>query len=243
MKTETIIVNDFKVELPIGLPEVMDTPVRDSYQTFLKESTNDVRRHLTCAATLLPTKMVGRFGGNVLHAFGGLGATAQILDQCSPKLHHTFWERDPVCVEFLQGRYEDVHLVKNSFDLFQETDLDQFDILLMDMSVGTIKTKGVKEMWSKIREWLHPYPNSKRFVWFTDTACHKMHLNWMTYAKDFSGIPLGGPTAEEYMRGYARWLENHHGITVSAAMREAGEVYAIAEPFRGDNRFTDIPYV
>ena len=34
MKIETLSVNGFSIELPIGLEEVMDTPVRDSYQTF-----------------------------------------------------------------------------------------------------------------------------------------------------------------------------------------------------------------
>lgn len=241
LATLTLDVNNirFNIELPLGLPEVLDTKVRDSYQTFLKASTNDVRRHLTCAATLLPPKVMGTRALRVLHAFGGLGATAQILDQCNPCLTHTFWERDPVCVEFLCSRYDDVIKVEDSFKLFPEANLEKYDILLMDMSVGTIKTKGVKEMWDKIAPWLQNEP--ERFVWFTDTACHKIHLNWDRYGKDFD-IPLAEPTAEAYLKSYSNWMENHHKMTVTAAMREAGEIYAIVEAMPA-KRFSSIPYV
>ena len=185
--------------------------------------------------------MVGKDGVRILHAFGGLGATAQILDQCAKDLKHTFWERDPVCVEFLEKRYSDVHPIKDSFTWFQTADLEQFDILLMDMSVGTIKTKGVKEMWAKISNWLSG-DKTGRFVWFTDTACHKIHLNWTRYNLDF-GVGVAAPTAEAYLEAYCRWLEGMYNITVTAAMREAGEIYAVVVPFNGSNRFVEIPYV
>jgi hypothetical protein len=240
MNLSTLSVCGFNIELPIGLPEVLDTKVRDSYQTFLKESTNDVRRHLTCAATLLPPMMKGRDGQRVLHCFGGLGATAQILDQCAKGLKHEFWERDPVCVEFLCSRYDNVLPVDDTFKLFPVTDLSSVDILLMDMSVGTIKTKGVKEMWGKIAEWMLDHPD--RFVWFTDTACHKIHLNWDRYGKDFD-TPLPEPTAEAYLNCYSSWLERIHGMTITAAMREAGEIYAIVQRHTGHSRFKEIPYV
>jgi hypothetical protein len=108
------------------------------------------------------------------------------------------------------------------------------------MSVGTIKTKGVKEMWGKIAEWMLDHPD--RFVWFTDTACHKIHLNWDRYGKDFD-TPLPEPTAEAYLNCYSSWLERIHGMTITAAMREAGEIYAIVQRHTGHSRFKEIPYV
>lgn len=242
MKMEILEVNGFKIELPIGLPEVMDTPVRDSYQTFLKDSTKDVRRHLTCASTLLPPVMKDIQQARILHAFGGLGATAQILDQCSPGPHtHVFWERDPICLDHLSKGYPAPHEVwtmKDSFDRFPHEVLNQYDVLLLDMSVGTIKTPGVKKMWDHIYDtkWMM----GDTFVWFTDTACHKIHLNYKTYEKDF-GTPVE-PNAESYLNAYAEWLENRYNFTITAAMREAGEFYCVVR--KADHgRFTSIPYV
>jgi hypothetical protein len=138
----------------------------------------------------------------------------------------------------LAQRYSDVSQVEDSFDLLQATDLLEFDVLLMDMSVGTIKSMGVKPMWDKIGAWFKTHPLG--FVWFTDTACHKMHLNHKTYAADF-GEDVG-PTAESYLNAYASWLERTHGLTVTASMREAGEYYSIVRAMPA-TRFTSIPYV
>lgn len=241
MKTETLEVNGFKIELPIGLPEVLDTPVRDSYQTFLKDSTKDVRRHLTCASTLLPPLARGMDGAKVLHAFGGLGATAQILDQCAKDLTHTFWERDSVCLDHLTKKYLEPHEVwhmEDSFVQFPRENLIKYDILLLDMSVGTIKTKGVKKMWDHIYDtkWLR----NNNFIWFTDTACHKIHLNYKSYEKDF-GYPVE-PNAESYLNLYSLWLEDRYGFTITAAMREAGEYYCVVRNIN-HGRFSSIPYV
>lgn len=81
MRQDVLEINGYKIFLPIGLEETMDTPVRDSYQTFLKNSTNDVRRHLTCLTTLLPPEIKHLKEPKILHAFGGLGASAQVIDQ------------------------------------------------------------------------------------------------------------------------------------------------------------------
>lgn len=241
MKQETLHVNGFDIVLPVGLPEVLDTPVRDSYQTFLRTSTNDVRRHLTCASTLLPPYIDKLPQGScVFHAFGGLGATAQIFDGVRPGTRHVFWERDPVCLDYLRQAFPDslVIATKDSFKQLSCTNLDEYEALMMDMSVGTIKTPTVKPMWDTILPWLVNGPDH-RFIWFTDTACHKMHLNYKTYAKDF-GVQIE-PTAESYLTAYSRWLEAR-GAIIKVAMREAGEIYAVVTKDSGQ-RFQSIPYV
>jgi hypothetical protein len=242
MKIETLSVNGFNIELPIGLEEVMDTPVRDSYQTFLKESTNDVRRHLTCLTTLLPPA-VGLKSSRILHAFGGVGASAQVLDQVAPHHEHVFWERDPVLVRYLRHCYPDETVVhaQDSMPWLATEDLSLYDIILLDMSVGTIKTKGVKDMWTNVAKAVKARPGI--VVWFTDTACHKIHLNYKTYAKDF-GIEID-KTAESYLNAYSAWLEQVHGLTITAAMREAGEFYCVVKSNvpEDNQRFKSIPYV
>lgn len=247
MKIETLSVNGFRIELPIGLEEVMDTPVRDSYQTFLKESTNDVRRHLTCLTTLLPPALTGELnyphGCRVLHAFGGVGASAQVIDQSKGGVAHTFWERDPVLVRYLRHCYpnETVVHAQDSMPWLVTEDLSLYDIILLDMSVGTIKTKGVKDMWANVAKAVKTRPGI--VVWFTDTACHKIHLNYKTYAKDF-GIEVD-KTAESYLNAYSAWLEQVHGLTIAAAMREAGEFYCVVKSNvpEDNQRFKSIPYV
>lgn len=240
MHIETLEVNGFKIELPIGLDVVMDTPVRDSYQDFLKASTKDVRRHLTCLTTLLPPAVDRFTTAKVLHAFGGVGASAQVLNQTPTFCEHTFWERDPVLVKYLRERYpHDVVQVDDSMPLLAEAVLSRYAIILLDMSVGTIKTKGVKEMWYNVANAVKERPET--VVWFTDTACHKIHLNHKSYAKDF-GHSIEA-TAESYLNAYSAWLENQ-GLTITAAMREAGEYYCVVRSTAlGIPRFTSIPYV
>lgn len=240
MKTEILEVNGHKIELPIGLEQVLDTPVRDSYQTFLKESANDVRRHLTCLTTLLPPHIAYWLGPRVLHAFGGVGASAQVIDHVCQEAEHHFYERDPVLVEYLKGRYANVTTTADSMTMLTKDDLSIFDLILLDMSVGTIKTKGVKEMWANVA--LAVKDDPKIVVWFTDTACHKIHLNYKSYEKDF-GYPVER-TAESYLLAYSRWLEDNHDLVIVSAMREAGEFYCVVKADTDYNsRFTSIPYV
>ena len=240
MHIETLEVNGFKISLPVGLEIVLDTKVRDSYQEFLKSSTKDVRRHLTCLTALLPPAVSRFTTAKVLHAFGGVGASAQVLNQTSTLCEHTFWERDPVLVKHLRERYPlDVVQVDDSMPLLAEAVLSRYAVILLDMSVGTIKTKGVKEMWTNVAKAVRE--RSETVVWFTDTACHKMHLNYKTYTKDF-GHPIEA-TAESYLNAYSAWLENQ-GMTITAAMREAGEYYCVVRSTAlGIPRFTSIPYV
>lgn len=238
MKIETLKVNGFSIDLPIGMETTMDTPVRDSYQEFLKESTRDVVRHLTCLTTLLPPALKYLDSPKVLHAFGGVGASAQVVDQSVSEAEHFFFERDPTCVAYLKSKYPFVTQIDDSMPMLAKTDLSIYDVLLLDMSVGTIKTKGVKDMWVNVSRAVRAKPDI--VVWFTDTACHKIHLNYKTYAKDF-GCTVE-PNALSYMEAYNAWL-NTMGLVVTAVMREAGEYYCVAKSIEFNKRFTDIPYV
>jgi hypothetical protein len=238
MRVETLKVNGYSINLPIGLERTMDTPVRDSYQEFLKDSTRDVVRHLTCLTTLLPPAIEHLYRPKVLHAFGGVGASAQVVDQTVAGAKHYFFERDPTCVEYLMCHYPFVYKIEDSMPMLTGTKLTIFDVLLLDMSVGTIKTKGVKEMWDNVARAVKDKPEI--VVWFTDTSCHKIHLNYKTYAKDF-GEDID-PTADSYLLAYDRWL-NEKGLTITAAMREAGEFYCVVQNVDQHKRFTAIPYV
>lgn len=241
MHQETLEVNGYKVILPIGLPEPLVTKVRDSYQTFLRESTNDVRRHLTCFSTLIPPMLEAWQGGElVLHPFGGLGACAQIMDQAMagyPPLKHTFWDRDPECVRYLRGNDKDAYLVGDSFLMLQQTELAPYKAIMLDLSVNTIKTVTNRFMWEKIAKWV----DESKLIWFTDTACHKMHLNWKSYAKDFCHEIE--PTNLSYMQAYSEWLEDNFNITIMSAMAEAGMTYCVAVAQSKAKRFQSIPYV
>jgi hypothetical protein len=224
-------INGFDIELPIGLKQVLDTPVRDSYQDFLQKDASLVRRHLTALTTMLP-KYIGA-PNRVLHVFGGVGATAQLIDQCAEGVHHTFWERDPVLVEYLKTKYDDVHLVEDSYAKFILNDpiLRSYDAIMFDPSVGTIKTPHMKQCWKVLHD---VYPDT---IWLSDTACAKIHLNAKFYETDF-GMPVY-PTAEVYMDTYDLWLRKHFGLCFKAAMREAAEMYAVIQPSFGA---VDLPH-
>lgn len=248
MKTETLEINGFKIVLPIGLERKVETKVRDAYHDFLKNSTRDVVRHLTCLTTLIPPELPIRQPDPILvfHMFGGLGASAQVIDQTVGHALHTFWERDSVCIDYLRETYPQstVSFVQDSYQMLPQMEtltLANFDVLLLDASVMTIKTKGVKEMWQKVAAAVTENPNM--LIWFTDTACHKIHLNYKSYLADFDQDYME-PTAEGYMNAYSAWLERTHGLVVTAVMREAGECYCVAKVGSYDNkRFQSIPYV
>jgi hypothetical protein len=239
MHQETLEVNGYKVVLPIGLPEPLTTKVRDSYQTFLRESTNDVVRHLTCFSTLVPPMMESWDDQEyVLHPFGGLGACAQIMDQVKPDLVHTFWDRDPECVAYMSRTRGDVTLIPDSFTMLARHDLSKYRAIMLDLSVNTIKTPTTPLMWDRIAGW----SDHTKLIWFTDTACHKMHLNWKSYARDF------GHEIEKsnfsYMQAYSEWLEENYNIVIVGAMAEAGMTYCVAQTTQPDRkRFSSIPYV
>ena len=141
MQMTTVTLNGFTIELPLGLEEVLKTKVRDSYQSFLQKDTTLVRRHLTALTTLLP-KYLQTTVKKVLHVFGGVGATAQVIDQTITGVEHIFWERDPLLVDYLRTRYpvNNVQYVPNSFDKLPMTSLVEYDAIMFDPSVATIKT-------------------------------------------------------------------------------------------------------
>lgn len=225
MKIFDMDINGFHIRLPIGLEQVLDTPVRDSYQDFLQNDAALVRRHLTALTTLLPKYLdVPR---RVLHVFGGVGATAQVIDQSADGVVHEFWERDPVLVKYLKAEFptSKVVQVEDSYDLFIRTpveDLQNFDHIMFDPSVGTIKTPRMKSCWARLAD-LRP-----ALIWLSDTACAKIHLNAKFYSNDFN-MPVE-PTAEGYLQSYNDWLVLNHQLRIADAMREAAETYCVVLP-------------
>lgn len=242
----TVEVNGFKIIVPLNLEKVLDTPVRDSYQDFLQNNAALVRRHLTCLTTLLPHHMCAGSTRRVLHVFGGVGATAQVIDatladQGLEPAEHVFWERDPVLVEYLENEYpqhEVVH-VEDSYRRLIDCDLDwlkTFDSIMFDPSVSTIKTPLIKECWAKIAA------ANPDLVWLSDTACAKIHLNAKFYEKDFAA-PVTPPTAEGYLTAYDNWLRSTHALRIADAMREAAETYCVILPGYGNSFPIPIPYI
>lgn len=232
-------VNGFKIKLPIGLKQVLFTPVRDSYQDFLQQDDKLVRRHLTALTTLLPKHL--ERPSRVLHVFGGVGATAQVIDQASGYgADHEFWERDPILVEYLQQEYPHlvVRQVGDSYLHLVNLDvriLAKFDHIMFDPSVATIKTKYLKACWAKMVE------AQPRLVWLSDTACAKIHINAKYYEKDFHQPVI--PTAEGYLQAYDHWLRCKHSYRICDAMREAAETYCVVKPLPGDSFPQPIPYL
>lgn len=233
-------VNDFIIKLPIGLEQVIDAPVRDSYQDFLQQDSSLVRRHLMALTTLLPKHM--GVPKRVLHVFGGVGATAQVIDQAiGGRVIHEFWERDPVLVDYLRRQYPNcvVEQVEDSYSFFLNLPmhvLSDFDHIMFDPSVGTIKTPKIKACWERMGD-LQP-----NMIWLSDTACAKIHLNAKYYIKDFGTEVI--PSAEGYLKAYDRYLRYWHRLHIADAMREAAETYCVVLPGAEGTRFPDpIPYM
>jgi hypothetical protein len=242
MEITVLSINGFSISLPLGLEEVIKTKVRDSYQTFLQTDTSLVRRHLTALTTLLPKYLDQP--KRVLHAFGGVGATAQVIDQtCEangwPIPYHIFWERDPVLVDYLREyRPRDiVRYVDDSFEALAGAgdELEAYDHIMFDPSVATIKTKYIKDCWSAMSLRM---PN---MIWLSDTACAKIHINAKFYEKDFGRVVT--PTAEGYLAAYDGWLQAVHGLRIADAMREAAETYCVILPGKGASFLQPIPYM
>lgn len=232
----TVEIGQYKIALPLGLPRGIETPVRDGYQDFLQDGTNDVRRHLTALTTLLPENVFK--DDRVLHCFGGVGATLQVIDQSVADVSHTLWERDPVLVEYLKWAYpaHDVVQVQDSYDEFLKVEPGQYDVILFDPSVGSIKHPKMKAIWA------HMEKIDPAVIWLSDTACSKIHLNAKYYNTDFDQDVE--PTAEGYLIAYDNWLRTRHNIHFISAMREAQEMYAVLGT--GPSNYvvsTPIPYL
>lgn len=239
MKIVQYEINGFTIKLPIGLEQVLDTPVRDSYQDFLIQDVSLVRRHLTALTTMLPKYLDNP--KRVLHVFGGVGATAQVIDQCCSEVIHEFWERDPVLVDYLRRQYPnfDIYQVEDSYNAFISLPmeyLEEFDSIMFDPSVGTIKTRYIRGCWERMGV-LQP-----NMIWLSDTACAKIHLNSKYYAKDFGTDVV--PSAEGYLAAYDCWLRINHKLHIADAMREAAETYCVVLPGADGKQFPDpIPYM
>lgn len=238
MRITTARINGFEIDLPIGLRQVRNDPVRDSYQDFLQNDHSAVKRHLTALTTLLPLYLPNG-PGKILHAFGGVGATAQVIDQCREGIEHEFWERDPVLVEYLTKKFPNskVRAVPCSFErlaMFPTSKdgypagysgladccfLDSLLAIMFDPSVGTIKTPLIGECWDRMAK------SSAQMMWLSDTACAKIHINARFYKKDFDQEVE--PTAEGYLQAYDNWLRRKFKLSVADAMREAAETYCV----------------
>jgi hypothetical protein len=239
-RTETALVNGYNITLPVGVTETMKTKVKDSYQSFTRDGLYHVMRHIYAYTTMMPPLLKEQRPTHILHPFGGLGGMAQLIEQvCDWDVYQEFWERDPDCVAWLREHWHDVVLAQDSIKwlLREEQWLDQWDWIIFDLSVSTIKTPGVKECWERFGHYFRK--GTLKAVWLTDTACHKIHLNGRTYAKDFG---YDTPTSEEYLRAYDEVILRPKGMCINRAMREAGSYYAMITAAKPE-RFGEITYM
>jgi len=239
-RTETARVNGYNITLPVGVTETMNTKVKDSYQSFTRDGLYHVMRHIYAYTTMMPPLLREQLPTAILHPFGGLGGMAQLIEQvCNWEVQQDFWERDPDCVQWLREHWHNVIHVQDSIKwlLKPEVDLSEWDWIIFDLSVSTIKTKGVKECWKRFGELFRQ--GSLKAVWLTDTACHKVHLNGRSYAKDFGYDTF---TSESYLRAYDEVILRPQGMCIRQAMREAGSFYAMITAERPE-RFGEIFYM
>lgn len=207
--------NGITVELPLGLPT--DGDVKGGYQVFLQENAKQVEKHIE-ALTYLP-KYIWEGWNRILHPFAGLGVTAQVIDKgCGRKLKHFMWERDPVCIEYLNNKGYDAKLVDNSYFSLTDHNLAAYDAVIMDPTAGTIKTPGMVQFWQRASKGRVP------LVWVTDSACSKIWLH-----KDHYLPELGRHVddATDYLRAYDDMLAQY-GYRIVEALRERDVTYFVA---------------
>ena len=224
-----------KIILPIGLPK--PDKLTGGYQYWLQEeSLKGVRHHLTATVRAFRKHLTQRHE-RFLHPFGGLGATAQIIDAIRaekgwPSAIHTFWERDEVCVQSLQDfGWLDVNHVQDSYQKLTNVDYDNYDVIILDVTAGTIKSPNMVLIWKLIRNWIDE--DKHRFVWNVDSACSKIWLHREHY------IPELGrrvEDADDYIRAYDEMLKVL-GIRIWSAWREATVVYTIVGSSDADCRY------
>ena len=225
MREETKTVNNVPITLPIGWgydPKAN----RDDYASYLTEERGwrEVMHHLHALTTVL-AKHVGALKpktGNVLHAFGGLGATAQVIQHVDPRYQHFFWERSDKCIEYLQAKgWQNVVKVEDSMKVLEETDLRAFDIVIFDPSLGTILSPGIIPAWDYMAKFKVP------LTWVSDFACSKLHLNGRAYARVFDGVVT--QNAESYAASYDNFLRQR-GRSIVDAIRDSFEMYFVIKP-------------
>jgi hypothetical protein len=239
-RVETARVNGFSITLPVGVTETMNTKVKDSYQSFTRDGLYHVMRHIYAYTTMMPPILKEQLPTAVIHPFGGLGGMAQLIEQvCDHEVGQVFWERDPDCVQWLREHWHDVYQVDDSIVrlLSPFIDLERYQWIIFDLSVSTIKTPRIKECWERFGQLMRG--GHLKAVWLTDTACHKIHLNGRSYAKDFG---YDTPTSESYLRAYDEVILRPKGMCIRQAMREAGSFYAMIVPAE-EKRFGEITYM
>lgn len=220
MKLHTEVVNGIPITLPLGL-DYRPEERRDDYTSYLSEEKGfkEVNHHLKALTTLL-ARNVQPNTQRVLHAFGGLGATAQVVRHMAPNSIHTFWERSLSCVDYLKKEWDDVHHVEDSFKKFMETNLAVYDLVIFDPSLGSILSPGIVEAWGHMSH----FPRIK--VWVSDMATSKIHLNGKAYARVFRE-PVW--SAEAYAFEYDQFLRQR-GKRIIGATRDSFEMYFMVGP-------------
>lgn len=222
--------NGFQARLPKGLPPGPDTGIAwDAYQDFLEKGTRLLEPHILGMMKMIPPYVGDTQMLRVLHPFGGLGVTAQIIDQAHVKKgkqipDHQFWERDPTCVQYLKSEYGDkfVMQVKDSYELLPTIDMDYWDMIVVDPSASTIKNPGIQAFWRHTIKF-----KRKPLIWLCDTAVGKLHLNYKSYMQEL-GVEV--PNIEEYVGAYDAMLRAQYGYAIYVAKREDSDTYMLIGP-------------
>ena len=223
MREETIVVNGYKITLPVGL-DYNPKERRDDYASYLTEDKGlkDVRHHLEALTTVL-AENIPKTTKAVFHPFGGLGATAQVIQQRAPKSYHIFWERSQTCHDYLVSKWGErkVELVKNSMEQVHKVDLSPFDVIIFDPSLGSILTPGVVEFWDYAAT---AAPDA--LIWTSDMARSKLHLNGRSYKRVFGDETW---TEEAYADAYDHFLRAR-GKSILAGAADKFEMYFLVGP-------------
>ena len=231
MREETKDINGFKITLPVGW-SYDPKANRDDYASYITEERGwrEIMHHLHALTTVLApaVRLIGdRYSRplKVLHAFGGLGATAQVIQQVTNS-EHTFWERSVDCVKYLEGKWKDVHLVEDSLKEMGGVDLSKYNIIIFDPSLGTILSPGIMTAWDALGAY------DTQLIWVSDFATSKLHLNGKAYARAFDGLET--PTPELYAEGYDQFLRKR-GKRIVNAIRDSFEMYFVITPNKVKN--------
>lgn len=221
MYEETKDINGFKITLPVGWgydPKAN----RDDYASYITEERGwrEIMHHLHALTTVLSHQVTNIASRNVklrvLHAFGGLGATAQVIRQVDPKAEHTFWERSEKCCEYLLSKgWGNVTKVEDSMKYMRDVDLGRYHVIIFDPSLGTILSPGIIESWDYMSQFTVP------LTWVSDFATSKLHLNGKAYGRVFG---FDTPTPELYAEGYDKFLRSR-GRGIIEAIRDSFEMY------------------
>lgn len=230
MKEETKDINGFKITLPVGW-KFDPKANRDDYASYITEERGwrEIMHHLHALTTVLAPNLKAlryKLPLRVLHAFGGLGATAQVIQQVEPESTHTFWERSKECCEYLMDKkWDNVLHVEDSMKVLEQTDLKMYDVIIFDPSLGTILSPGIVRAWDVMAVVDTP------LIWVSDFATSKLHLNYRAYAKVF-GVET--PNAEMYAQGYDHFLRQR-GKRIIDAIRDSFEMYFVIVPDKVKN--------